>query len=219
MERWPSGLRRTLGKRVYVNSVPWVRIPLSPPVKSNKALKRLIFIFWRYSLPILLPIFGLLCRSDRRHSHGGASLGSLARRRRLAARRAGRNLDGPAPGHRRSALSDAQEHQSHREPERRRRPPHAQRQALARRPDGAALGRRRAAPSNRRLPPSTRNARHAEALRSARPALRRPFSEQRTQGRVTCESGAAASLRSTRYGTWPGANGAMSIARPIALYP
>ncbi len=31
LERWPSGLRRTLGKRVYVNSVPWVRIPLSPP--------------------------------------------------------------------------------------------------------------------------------------------------------------------------------------------
>ena len=31
MERWPSGLRRTLGKRVYVNRVPWVRIPLSPP--------------------------------------------------------------------------------------------------------------------------------------------------------------------------------------------
>src|SRR5712691_9809043 len=31
VERWPSGLRRTLGKRVYVNSVPWVRIPLSPP--------------------------------------------------------------------------------------------------------------------------------------------------------------------------------------------
>ncbi len=29
MERWPSGLRRTLGKRVYGN-VPWVRIPPSP---------------------------------------------------------------------------------------------------------------------------------------------------------------------------------------------
>jgi hypothetical protein len=34
-ERWPSGLRRTLGKRVYVKSVPWVRIPLSPPSDSN----------------------------------------------------------------------------------------------------------------------------------------------------------------------------------------
>src|ERR1700741_2272199 len=33
-ERWPSGLRRTLGKRVDVNSVPWVRIPLSPPHPS-----------------------------------------------------------------------------------------------------------------------------------------------------------------------------------------
>src|ERR1700754_2812192 len=31
-ERWPSGLRRTLGKRVYGNTVPWVRIPLSPPI-------------------------------------------------------------------------------------------------------------------------------------------------------------------------------------------
>src|SRR6185503_11707958 len=35
-ERWPSGLRRTLGKRVYVNSVPWVRIPLSPPTPQKK---------------------------------------------------------------------------------------------------------------------------------------------------------------------------------------
>ena len=35
LERWPSGWRRTLGKRVYVHSVTWVRIPLSP---------RLIFI-------------------------------------------------------------------------------------------------------------------------------------------------------------------------------
>jgi hypothetical protein len=32
-ERWPSGLRRTLGKRVY-RKVPWVRIPLSPPDAS-----------------------------------------------------------------------------------------------------------------------------------------------------------------------------------------
>src|ERR1700679_1361970 len=32
-ERWPSGLRRTLGKRVY-RKVPWVRIPLSPPSRS-----------------------------------------------------------------------------------------------------------------------------------------------------------------------------------------
>ena len=30
MVRWPSGLRRPLGKRVYGN-VPRVRIPLSPP--------------------------------------------------------------------------------------------------------------------------------------------------------------------------------------------
>ena len=30
LERWPSGLRRTLGKRVCVHSVTWVRIPPSP---------------------------------------------------------------------------------------------------------------------------------------------------------------------------------------------
>src|SRR6478735_8515809 len=29
--RWPSGLRRTPGKCVYVNSVPRVQIPVSPP--------------------------------------------------------------------------------------------------------------------------------------------------------------------------------------------
>ena len=31
-EGWPRGLRRTLEKRVYVKTVPWVRIPLPPPV-------------------------------------------------------------------------------------------------------------------------------------------------------------------------------------------
>ena len=31
-ERWPSGLRHTLGKRAKVNSLPRVRIPPSPPV-------------------------------------------------------------------------------------------------------------------------------------------------------------------------------------------
>ena len=36
-ERWPSGLRRTLGKRVY-RKVPWVRIPLSPPSLQTKYL-------------------------------------------------------------------------------------------------------------------------------------------------------------------------------------
>jgi hypothetical protein len=29
-ERCPRGQRSTLGKRVYPNRVPWVRIPLSP---------------------------------------------------------------------------------------------------------------------------------------------------------------------------------------------
>src|SRR2546421_6754271 len=36
-ERWPSGRRRTLGKRVYGN-VSWVRIPPSPPVLLDEAL-------------------------------------------------------------------------------------------------------------------------------------------------------------------------------------
>ncbi len=37
---WPSGLRRTPGKCVYVNSVPWVRIPprpSNPPVHRRPA--------------------------------------------------------------------------------------------------------------------------------------------------------------------------------------
>src|SRR5204862_6560873 len=33
-ERWPSGRRRTLGKRVYGN-VSWVRIPPSPPIRLD----------------------------------------------------------------------------------------------------------------------------------------------------------------------------------------
>ncbi len=42
-ERWPSGLRRTLGKRVY-RKVPWVRIPLSPP--TSLRLQRLCARIW-----------------------------------------------------------------------------------------------------------------------------------------------------------------------------
>src|SRR5258706_11213618 len=38
-ERWPSGRRRTLGKRVYGN-VSWVRIPPSPPNVLDEALLR-----------------------------------------------------------------------------------------------------------------------------------------------------------------------------------
>ena len=37
MERWLSGLRRSLGKRVYAYTVPRVRIPPSPP-KSERPL-------------------------------------------------------------------------------------------------------------------------------------------------------------------------------------
>ena len=39
---WPSGLRRTPGKCVYVNSVPWVRIPPRP--------------LWRNALAIVAPL-------------------------------------------------------------------------------------------------------------------------------------------------------------------
>src|SRR6185436_11002524 len=39
-ERWPSGLRRTLGKRVNVNSVSRVRIPLSPPASIHAILRK-----------------------------------------------------------------------------------------------------------------------------------------------------------------------------------
>ena len=34
-EGWPSGLRRTLGKRVGVKSVTWVRIPPPPPAYAS----------------------------------------------------------------------------------------------------------------------------------------------------------------------------------------
>lgn len=35
-ERWPSGLRRTPAKRVYLKRVPRVQIPLSPPFSCNQ---------------------------------------------------------------------------------------------------------------------------------------------------------------------------------------
>lgn len=35
LEGCPSGLRSTLGKRVYVNRVPWVRIPPLPYPNLN----------------------------------------------------------------------------------------------------------------------------------------------------------------------------------------
>ncbi len=38
MERWLSGLRRSLGKRVYAYTVPRVRIPPSPPVIIIKTI-------------------------------------------------------------------------------------------------------------------------------------------------------------------------------------
>ena len=39
LERCPSGLRSTLGKRVYVNSVSRVRIPLSPPYMKKRPIR------------------------------------------------------------------------------------------------------------------------------------------------------------------------------------
>ncbi len=41
-ERWPSGLRRTLGKRVYSKRVTRVRIPVSPQQKQP-AFSRWLF--------------------------------------------------------------------------------------------------------------------------------------------------------------------------------
>ena len=38
-ERWSSGRRRALGKRVY-RKVPWVRIPLSPPSSLRRRRRR-----------------------------------------------------------------------------------------------------------------------------------------------------------------------------------
>lgn len=38
LDRWPSGRRRTIGNRVYAQSVPWVRIPLYPPLTSKPSL-------------------------------------------------------------------------------------------------------------------------------------------------------------------------------------
>jgi hypothetical protein len=51
-ERWPSGLRRTLGKRVY-RKVPWVRIPLSPPESFRiNTLQKLEGLNGRQTRPI-----------------------------------------------------------------------------------------------------------------------------------------------------------------------
>ena len=44
VERCPSGLRSTPGKCVYVNSVPRVRIPPSPPYKSSNLLFGMNFL-------------------------------------------------------------------------------------------------------------------------------------------------------------------------------
>jgi hypothetical protein len=42
MERWPSGLRHTLGKREGVTA-PWVQIPLFPPMKLLYIVLILVF--------------------------------------------------------------------------------------------------------------------------------------------------------------------------------
>ena len=35
MDRWPSGRRRTIGNRVYLQRVSRVRIPVYPPIKHK----------------------------------------------------------------------------------------------------------------------------------------------------------------------------------------
>ena len=60
---WPSGLRRTPGKCVYVNSVPRVQIPISPPftypTKSQEVRKA------QYLLGFFMPKRPLLSCSIR----------------------------------------------------------------------------------------------------------------------------------------------------------
>ena len=64
-ERWMSGLSRTPGKRVYVNSVSRVRIPSSLPVTKDTAYSGVFFalILRRYKLRPLQKI-SLLTKSD-----------------------------------------------------------------------------------------------------------------------------------------------------------
>ena len=52
MESWLSGLRRTTGNRVYVNSVPRVQIPNSPPEKKRilKQFKMRFFFYFSHPL-------------------------------------------------------------------------------------------------------------------------------------------------------------------------
>ena len=44
MERWLSGLRRSLGKRVYAYTVPRVRIPPSPPVTKKAPFRGFLLL-------------------------------------------------------------------------------------------------------------------------------------------------------------------------------
>ena len=48
MESWLSGIRRTTGNRVYVNSVPRVQILNSPPERNPRrmVLRGFLFVFF-----------------------------------------------------------------------------------------------------------------------------------------------------------------------------
>jgi hypothetical protein len=48
LERWMSGLSRTPGKRVWVNSPPRVRIPLAPPKQKPLLISAGAFYLYQY---------------------------------------------------------------------------------------------------------------------------------------------------------------------------
>ena len=59
MERWSSGLRRSIGNAVGVCSVPWVQIPSFPPKKDRFLLKSVFFIFacqFEINVTVVIPI-------------------------------------------------------------------------------------------------------------------------------------------------------------------
>src|SRR4051794_40609975 len=101
-ERWPSGLRRTLGKRVYVNSVPWVRIPLSPPppsrFSSRKSTRRSVSLYDGRNVGWTCPVASASIRSGSVGRKGGKrmprSVHRLSAKAIEKAKRPGYHCDG-----------------------------------------------------------------------------------------------------------------------------
>ena len=61
-----DGLRRSIGNAVYVNSVPWVRIPSSPPRRNKRNLFR-FFILKNQPSASLFLIFTSVPSAQKRH--------------------------------------------------------------------------------------------------------------------------------------------------------